>query len=107
MLFRSSCDQWKNVPKERQMSLTWNEKTLRVKIRMKMIDKVCLLKEVLSHIKINVHNCDIRYPDNKMPDNKTAIITLVLDIHSHEELECILTGIKKMDECISVYRVND
>jgi (p)ppGpp synthase/HD superfamily hydrolase len=101
-----SCTHWQNVHKERQISLTWNEKTLPVKIRMKMMNRVGLLSDVLSYVKkmkINVRNTEaIKYDS----DN-TATITLILDMSTSEELEGILRKIKSMEDCISAYRVND
>jgi GTP pyrophosphokinase len=103
-----SCNQWQNVPKERQISLTWNVKTLPVKIRMKMMmDRCGLLKAILSpveNMKINIPSSNIwieRHSD------KTVTITLILDISTSEELEGILRKIKSMEDCISAYRVND
>ncbi|MGB7088076.1 MAG: bifunctional (p)ppGpp synthetase/guanosine-3',5'-bis(diphosphate) 3'-pyrophosphohydrolase [Phormidesmis sp.] len=108
---RQTCSNVENVPGERLIPLRWNQPdtakgqpdTYPVQIRIEVIDRVGVLKDILtrlSDLKINVHNAGVKtHPD------QIAEIDLGIDIYSHEHLDKTFAQIRKLSDVLQLKRI--
>ncbi len=108
---RQDCPNVKSIPGERLIPLRWNEAdstagqpdTYPVLLRIEVIDRVGVLKDILtrlSDLKINVHKAGVKtYPD------QIAEIDLGIDIRDHAHLNQTFSHIRKLSDVLNLKRV--
>ncbi|MGB3787050.1 MAG: bifunctional (p)ppGpp synthetase/guanosine-3',5'-bis(diphosphate) 3'-pyrophosphohydrolase [Phormidesmis sp.] len=108
---RQDCPNVKAIPGERLIPLRWNEAdstagqpdTYPVLLRIEVIDRVGVLKDILtrlSDLKINVHKAGVKtYPD------QIAEIDLGIDIRNHAHLNQTFSHIRKLSDVLNLKRV--
>jgi GTP pyrophosphokinase len=78
--------------------------TYPVCIQIEVIDRVGVLKDILSRLtdnNINVRNAQVKtFPD------QTAVIDLGIDICDHDQLERTFTQVRKMSDVLNLRRLN-
>lgn len=110
-IHRQGCPNLERVEGERLIPVSWNptnndrgrQQTYPVEIQIEVIDRVGVLKDLLSRLtdnNINVRNAQVKtYPD------QTATIDLGIDICDHRQLEHTFTQIRKMTDVLNLRRV--
>lgn len=111
-IHRQGCPNLEAIPGDRLVPVSWNPneqesgrpQTYPVDIQIEVIDRVGVLKDILSRLtdnNINVRNAQVKtYPD------QTAIIDLGIDIRDHEQLERTFTQIKKLSDVLNLRRLS-
>lgn len=111
-IHRQGCANVEQVPGDRLVPVTWNvmneecgrPQTYPVDIQIEVIDRVGVLKDILSRLTdntINVRNAQVKtFPD------QTAIIDLGIDIRDHEQLERTFAQIKKLSDVLNLRRLS-
>jgi Guanosine polyphosphate pyrophosphohydrolases/synthetases len=111
-IHRQGCPNAEQVPGDRLVPVNWNSheqesgrpQTYPVDIQIEVIDRVGVLKDILSRLtdnNINVRNAQVKtYPD------QTATIDLGIDIRDHEQLERTFTQIKKLSDVLNLRRLS-
>lgn len=87
-------------PTENQTCLT----TYPVDIAIEALDRVGVLKDILSRLSDN--NINVRNAGVKTGRNKPAMISLRIDIRDRQQLECVINQIRNMSDILSIHRVN-
>ena len=111
-IHRQGCPNVANVPGDRLIPVSWNpiemgrqRQTYPVQIRIEVIDRVGVLKDILSHLsdlQINVHKAQVKtFP------GQTAEIDLGLDIRDHDHLEQTFNQIRKMTDVLKIRRMSE
>lgn len=105
------CPNVENVPGDRLMPVRWNREecnghhtTYPVDIQIEAIDRVGVLKDILSRVSdrgINVRNAGV-----KTSFGKPALINLSIDIRDCEQLDSIVGQIKNMSDVLDIRRVS-
>lgn len=110
-IHRQGCSNVEQVAGERIVPVSWNPtaqdsgrpQTYPVNIQIEVIDRVGVLKDILSRLtdnNINVRNAQVKtYPD------QTAVIDLGIDIRDHDQLERTFTQIRKMSDVLNLRRI--
>ena len=110
-IHRQGCHNVMSVPGERLIPVSWNSanpqngrpQTYPVKIQIEVIDRVGVLKDILTRLtdnKINVHNAQVKtFP------GQTALIDLGLDIEHCDQLDQICARIRKMSDVLNLRRL--
>jgi len=108
---KQGCPNIENIPGERLIPLRWNDTdattgqpdTYPVQLRIEVIDRVGILKDILtrlSDLKINVHKAGVKtHPD------QIAEIDLGIDIRDHAHLNQTFTHIRKLSDVLDLKRV--
>ena len=108
---KQGCPNVQNIPGERLIPLRWNEAeattgqpdTYPVQLKIEVIDRVGVLKDILtrlSALKINVHKAGVKnHPD------QIAEIELGFDIRDHAHLNQTFTHIRKLSDVLDLKRV--
>lgn len=111
-IHRQGCPNVEAIPGDRLVPVRWNQneqeygrhQTYPVDIQIGVIDRVGVLKDILSRLtdnNINVRNAQVKtYPD------QTAIIDLGIDIRDHEQLERTFTQIRKLSDVLNLRRLS-
>lgn len=111
-IHRQGCPNVEQVDGDRLVPVSWNPIHLHggrpqvypVCIQIEVIDRVGVLKDILSRLtdnNINVRNAQVKtFPD------QTAVIDLGIDICDHAQLEHTFTQIKKMADVLNLRRVS-
>ena len=111
-IHRQGCPNVDQVSGDRLVPVGWNPtderagrpQTYPVDIQIDVIDRVGVLKDILSRLtdnNINVRNAQVQtYPD------QTAVIDLRIDIRDHEQLERTFSQIKKMTDVLNLRRIS-
>lgn len=112
-IHRHGCPNVERVSGERLVPVSWNASeasgkrtsTYPVQVRIEVIDRVGVLKDILSHLsdlQINVHKAFVRtFP------GQTAEIDLGLDVRDHAHLEQTFNQIRKMTDVLSLHRMSE
>ncbi|MEO0984199.1 MAG: bifunctional (p)ppGpp synthetase/guanosine-3',5'-bis(diphosphate) 3'-pyrophosphohydrolase [Cyanobacteria bacterium J06639_14] len=112
-IHRQRCPNVERIPGDRLIPVTWNSgeasskrsSTYPVQVRIEVIDRVGVLKDILSHLsdlQINVHKAQVKtFP------GQTAKIDLGLDVRGHAHLEQTFNQIRKMTDVLSLHRVSE
>lgn len=110
-IHRQGCPNVEQIPGDRLVPVSWNPQTqdggrpqtYPVDIQIEVIDRVGVLKDILSRLtdnNINVRNAQVRtFPD------QTAVIDLGIDIRDHAQLERTFTQIKKLSDVLNLRRL--
>lgn len=110
-IHRQGCASTDSIPGDRLIPVRWNSTTLSspsqtypVQVQIEVIDRVGVLKDILS--RLSDHNINVRSAQVKTFPGQTAIINLGIDIRDHEQLERTFTQIRKMSDVIKLRRVS-
>ena len=111
-IHRQGCPNTEPVPGDRLVPVSWNTQeqngarpqTYPVDIQIEVIDRVGVLKDILSRLtdnNINVRNAQVKtYPD------QTAIIDLGIDIRDHAQLERTFAQVRKLSDVLNLRRLS-
>ncbi|HEY9881562.1 MAG TPA: bifunctional (p)ppGpp synthetase/guanosine-3',5'-bis(diphosphate) 3'-pyrophosphohydrolase [Leptolyngbyaceae cyanobacterium] len=110
-IHRQGCPNVEEIPGDRLIPLSWNplelngnRQTYPVQVRIEVIDRVGVLKDILSHLsdlQINVHKAQVKtFP------GQTAEIDLGLDVRDHAHLEQTFNQIRKMTDVLKLRRIS-
>ncbi|MBW4486206.1 MAG: bifunctional (p)ppGpp synthetase/guanosine-3',5'-bis(diphosphate) 3'-pyrophosphohydrolase [Trichocoleus desertorum ATA4-8-CV12] len=111
-IHRQGCHNCDQIPGARLVPVSWNpidEERARpqnypVDIQIDVIDRVGVLKDILSRLtdnNINVRNAQVKtFPD------QTATINLGIDIRDHAQLERTFSQVKKLSDVLNIRRLN-
>ncbi|WP_371257828.1 bifunctional (p)ppGpp synthetase/guanosine-3',5'-bis(diphosphate) 3'-pyrophosphohydrolase [Synechococcus sp. PCC 7502] len=110
-IHRQDCSNFINLQSDRLIPVRWNQTdkcdrpvTYPVDIQVEAIDRVGVLKDILSRLadhKINVRDASV-----KTAPGKTAFITMTIDISDRGQFEKICSQVNKMADIVSVRRLN-
>ncbi|MCS6815175.1 MAG: TGS domain-containing protein, partial [Cyanobacteria bacterium] len=112
-IHRQGCPNLDQVAGDRLVPVRWNPNladdgynlTYPIEIQLKVIDRVGILKDILSILsdnKINVRSAQVRtFPD------QTAIINLGIDVRDSEQLERTFNRTRKLSDVLNLRRVSD
>lgn len=112
-IHRHDCPNLERIPGERLVPVNWNANeaankrtsTYPVQVRIEVIDRVGVLKDILSHLSdlcINVHKAQVKtFP------GQTAEIDLGLDVRDHAHLEQTFNQVRKMTDVLSLHRMGE
>lgn len=110
-IHRQGCQNLEHVEGDRFVPVSWNPTNLErkrpqtypVDIQIEAIDRVGVLKDILSRLSdysINVRNANV-----KTYNGQPAVIDLGIDIRDRDQLEHVFTQIKKMSDILNLRRV--
>jgi GTP pyrophosphokinase len=109
-IHRQGCHNTDSIPGDRLIPVRWNTadknqrpQTYPVQILIEVIDRVGVLKDILS--RLSDYNINVRSAQVKTIPGQTAIINLGIDIVDHQQLERIFTQIRKMSDVLNLRRV--
>jgi GTP diphosphokinase / guanosine-3',5'-bis(diphosphate) 3'-diphosphatase len=109
-IHRQGCQNVESVPGDRLIPVSWNSQVLNngrpqtypVEVQIEVIDRVGVLKDVLTRLtdnRINVRNAQVKtFP------GQTALIDLCIDIRDAEQLEQTFAQIKKITDVLNLRR---
>ncbi|MEM7769184.1 MAG: bifunctional (p)ppGpp synthetase/guanosine-3',5'-bis(diphosphate) 3'-pyrophosphohydrolase [Cyanobacteria bacterium P01_E01_bin.6] len=112
-IHRQGCSNTSDVPGDRLIPVSWNQAndiagqyhTYAVPIQMEVLDRVGVLKDVLSRLsdhKINVTGAQVKtFPE------RPACIDLDIEIRDAQQLERTLAQIRKMSDVLNIRRVGN
>ncbi|MBD3880292.1 bifunctional (p)ppGpp synthetase/guanosine-3',5'-bis(diphosphate) 3'-pyrophosphohydrolase [Phormidium tenue FACHB-886] len=111
-IHRQGCHNTDNIPGDRLIPVSWNHngqnrsrpQTYPVQIQIEVIDRVGVLKDILS--RLSDYNINVRSAQVKTFPGQTATISLGIDIVDHDQLERTFTQIRKMSDIIKLRRVS-
>jgi GTP pyrophosphokinase len=111
-IHRQGCQNTESIPGDRLIPVSWNEpsingirpQTYPVQIQIEVIDRVGVLKDILS--RLSDYNINVRSAQVKTFPGQTATISLGIDILDHNQLERTFTQIRKMSDVIKLRRLN-
>jgi len=112
-IHRQGCSNLENVEGDRQLPVNWNPEvehrghvhTYRVNMQIEALDRVGLLKDILSRLSdqgINVSHAQV-----KTANNQPALIDLGIEIRDRTQLENIFNQIRKMSDVLDLRRVGE
>lgn len=111
-IHRQGCPNVSDIPGDRLIPVNWNpleldgsRHTYPIHVRIEVIDRVGVLKDILSHLsdlQINVHKAQV----NTFP-GQTAEIDLGLDVRDHAHLEQTFHQIRKMTDVLKIRRMSE
>ncbi|MBM0742809.1 bifunctional (p)ppGpp synthetase/guanosine-3',5'-bis(diphosphate) 3'-pyrophosphohydrolase [Phormidium sp. CLA17] len=110
-IHRQGCSNVEQVPGDRLVPVSWNStqegerpQTYPIDIQITVIDRVGVLKDILSRLtdnNINVRNAQVRtFPD------QTAVIDLGIDVRNHDQLERTFAQVKKLSDVLNLHRLS-
>ncbi|EKQ70592.1 (p)ppGpp synthetase, RelA/SpoT family [Leptolyngbyaceae cyanobacterium JSC-12] len=111
-IHRQGCPNTEQIPGDRLVPVSWNPlnedssrpQTYPVDIQIEVIDRVGVLKDILSRLtdnNINVRNAQVKtFPD------QTAVIDLGIDIRNHDQLERTFAQIRKLSDVLNMRRLS-
>ncbi|NJL48782.1 MAG: bifunctional (p)ppGpp synthetase/guanosine-3',5'-bis(diphosphate) 3'-pyrophosphohydrolase [Leptolyngbyaceae cyanobacterium SM2_5_2] len=110
-IHRQGCSNVADIPGDRLIPVSWNpcepsgsRQTYPVEVKIEVIDRVGVLKDILSHLsdlQINVHKAQVKtFP------GQTAEIDLGLDVRDHAHLDQTFSQIRKMTDVLKIRRMS-
>ena len=109
-IHRQGCTNLADIPGDRIIPVSWNcaehsasRQTYPVEVRIEVIDRVGVLKDILSHLsdlQINVHKAQV-----KTFAGQTAEIDLGIDVKDHAHLDQTFGQIRKMTDVLKIRRL--
>lgn len=111
-IHRQGCQNLESVECDRLVPVSWNSnhsqrnrpQTYPVDIQIEAIDRVGVLKDILSRLSdhsINVRNAQVKTFNGSQP----AVIDLGIEICDRAQLEHVFTKIKKMSDILNIRRI--
>jgi GTP pyrophosphokinase len=112
-IHRQGCSNTESVPGDRLIPVSWNPvddnharpQTYPVEIEIDVIDRVGVLKDILS--RLSDYRINVRSAQVKTIPGQTAKINLGIDIVDHSQLERTFTQIRKMSDVIKLRRISE
>jgi (p)ppGpp synthase/HD superfamily hydrolase/Tfp pilus assembly protein PilF/shikimate kinase len=104
-IHHKECHNWDNIPDERLIEVSWNNtegQTYPIDIQVEVCDEVGVLHNITSVLK--EFKINIRKSRTDCYADKTAMIYLCIDICEHQQIQRIVSRIKKLTGCLSVRR---
>jgi GTP pyrophosphokinase len=110
-IHRQGCQNVENVEGDRLVPVSWNSthtqrsrpQTYPVNIQIEAIDRVGVLKDILS--RLSDHSINVRNAQVKTFEGQPAVIELGIEIRDRNQLEHIFTHIKKMSDILNLRRL--
>ncbi|MEO0352745.1 MAG: bifunctional (p)ppGpp synthetase/guanosine-3',5'-bis(diphosphate) 3'-pyrophosphohydrolase [Cyanobacteria bacterium P01_A01_bin.15] len=111
-IHRQGCPNVASVPGDRLIPVRWNSteattgrpQTYPVMLKLEVIDRVGVLKDILSHLsdlKINVHRATVTtFPD------QIAEIDLGIDVRDHAHFDSTVKKLRKMTDLLKLKRIS-
>ena len=111
-IHRNSCPNVELIPGDRLVPVSWNmtdqdhgrPQTYPVDIQIQVIDRVGVLKDILSRLTDN--NINVRNAQVKTYPAQTATIDLGIDIRDHDQLERTFSQIRKLSDVLNLRRLS-
>jgi GTP diphosphokinase / guanosine-3',5'-bis(diphosphate) 3'-diphosphatase len=110
-IHRQGCPNTEHIPGDRLVPVSWNPlldtgrpQTYPVDIQIEVIDRVGILKDILSRLTDNTIN--VRNAQVKTFPNQTALIDLGIDIRDHDQLERTFSQIRKLSDVLNLRRLS-
>ena len=111
-IHRNSCPNVELIPGDRLVPVSWNTadqdqgrpQTYPVDIQIQVIDRVGVLKDILSRLTDN--NINVRNAQVKTYPAQTATIDLGIDIRDHDQLERTFSQIRKLSDVLNLRRLS-
>ncbi|XHX79341.1 MAG: RelA/SpoT family protein [Stenomitos frigidus ULC029] len=111
-IHRHSCPNVELIPGDRLVPVNWNTadqehgrpQTYPVDIQIQVIDRVGVLKDILSRLTDN--NINVRNAQVKTYPAQTATIDLGIDIRDHDQLERTFSQIRKLSDVLNLRRLS-
>jgi len=111
-IHRQGCPNVESVEGDRLVPVSWNPidsdslrpQTYPVNIQIEVLDRVGVLKDILSRLTDN--NVNVRNAQVKTFDGRPALISLGIDIRDSNQLERIFTQIKKLSDILNLRRIS-
>ena len=111
-IHRHGCQNADNIPGDRLVPVSWNPTkqdrralTYPVNVQLEVIDRVGVLKDILSRLADN--NVNVRHAQVKTRPGETAIIDLGIDICDRDQLERTFIQVKKMSDVLNLRRISE
>ena len=109
-IHRNDCANLMNIPSDRLLHIGWNQRkeddqvlTYPIDIRVETIDRVGVLRDILTRLSDNKIN--VRRANVQTKTGKAAIIDLSIDISDRHQFDRVCSQINKMCDTLSVSRV--
>ena len=109
-IHRNDCHNVASIPNDRLLHVGWNqnkendhEQTYPIDIRVETIDRVGILRDILTRLSDNKIN--VRRANVQTKKGKAAIIDLSIDINDRKQFDRVCNQIYKMCDTLSVSRV--
>ncbi|MGF1499796.1 MAG: RelA/SpoT family protein [Elainellaceae cyanobacterium] len=110
-IHRQGCTNTNGIPGDRLIPVSWNPNhsqsirpyTYPVQIQVEVIDRVGVLKDVLS--RLSDHRINVRGAQVRTHPGRPALIDLEIEIQDHPQLERILCQIRKMSDVLNLRRL--
>jgi guanosine-3',5'-bis(diphosphate) 3'-pyrophosphohydrolase len=110
-IHKQGCPNVDEIPGDRLIPVSWNpsemngsRQTYPVDVKIEVIDRVGVLKDILSHLsdlQINVHKAQVKtFP------GQTAEIDLGLDVRDHAHLDQTFSQLRKMTDVLKIQRMS-
>jgi GTP pyrophosphokinase len=111
-IHRQGCPNLDQVPGDRLVPICWNQaesncvrpQTYPLDIQIEVIDRVGVLKDILS--KLTDNNINVRNAQVKTFSNQTALIDLGVDIRDFAQLERTFSQIRKLSDVLNLRRLS-
>ncbi|HEY9646450.1 MAG TPA: bifunctional (p)ppGpp synthetase/guanosine-3',5'-bis(diphosphate) 3'-pyrophosphohydrolase, partial [Chroococcidiopsis sp.] len=111
-IHRQGCANTESIPGDRLIPVSWNtaestsgrSQTYPVHIQIEVIDRVGVLKDILS--RLTDYNINVRSAQVKTFPGQTAVIDLVIDIVDAKQLDRTFTQLRKMSDLINLRRIS-
>jgi GTP pyrophosphokinase len=110
-IHRNDCHNVANIPSDRLLHVGWNQNkdndhghTYPIDIRVETIDRVGILRDILTRLSDNKIN--VRRANVQTKKGKAATIDLSIDISDRKQLDRVCNQINKMCDTLSISRVS-
>ena len=111
-IHRQGCSNLENIPGERLVPVSWNiankdngrPQTYPVNICIEVIDRVGVLKDILSRLMDN--NVNVQNAQVKTNPSHTAIINLCIEVSDCQQFERSCTQIKNISDILNLRRIS-
>ena len=105
---RLDCNSLQEIPTERFLDIKWADdnstnKTYSTTIRIETMDKMGLLKDIITQVSDN--NTNINFANVKSKNNKVGIIELGIELDNIDTLKRVITSLQSLPEVYSVKRI--
>lgn len=104
---RLDCKSLDEMPTERFMDIHWADentnRTYNTTIRVETLDKMGLLKDIITQVSDN--NTNINFANVKSKNNKIGIIELGIELDNIDTLKRVITSLQALPDVYSVKRI--
>lgn len=110
-IHRQGCSNMEGVEGDRLIPVRWNSATEQnnlptypVDLNIETIDRVGILKDILTHL--SDQNINVRNAGVKTSPNSLALITLQIDIRDRDQLDRVISQIRNISDVINLHRLH-